>query len=177
VSLFGAPEVKSDHFAPEGTGVPAAPASAGARRIIDKCEEVWEANRADCNRFVKAVADGVGIQEIPANATADAILTFLNGNAGWVKLAAGDDQNAKAAADEGKFVIGGLSSGELNDSNGHVVVVVSGPFDPAHNRYPSAYWGKLNGVGSRNKTINYAFLPPQRDCVRYFVRALPQPPT
>lgn len=172
-AIFGKPEAKADHFAEGAVKAPSAALNPDSQRIIAKCEEVFEANQSDCNKFVKAVAQGLGIQEIPADADADAILNFLKDASGWSKLTPGDDGAAKAAADQGQFVIGGLASGDLREDHGHVVVVVAGPLDPAHHRYPSAYWGKLGGVGARDKTINYAFKAPQRDNVRYFKRALP----
>ena len=39
--------------------------------------------------------------------------------------------------------------------HGHVVVVVSGPL--AHKVYPTAYWGRLGGVGRKDTTVNYAW--------------------
>jgi len=144
-----------------------------ASRIVKECENHWEPNKSDCNHFVKAVAAALNVPELPADADANTLITFLSSSPVWKKLTEGDDRAAKQAADGGKFVIGGLLGGDLGEANGHVVVVVTGNFDPGHGRYPHAYWGQLGGVGEKNKTINYAFKNPARDRVRYFVRDLP----
>jgi hypothetical protein len=174
ISLFGKPPRGKDSVSgDEASGHVETVTNEQAKRIIAQCEKDWEANKSDCNSFVKAVAADLQIRDIPAAADADGIVNFLQGSAEWRKLTAGDDAAAKQAADAGKFVIGGLTSAELGDAHGHVVVTVSGPFDPGHGRYPRAYWGQLGGVGNKNTTINFAFRRPFCDRVRYFVKDLP----
>jgi hypothetical protein len=140
--------------------------SDAANRTIAKCEEVWDANKADCDAFAKAVAGAFGVTlNGQANDIVDQIQT-----AGWTRLA--DGSAAKAAADSGMLVIGGLKGSAMTpaEAHGHVVVVVSGPI--ASGKYPSAYWGKLNGVGRRNTTVNYAWKAADRDNVIYASRAV-----
>jgi hypothetical protein len=83
----------------------------------------------------------------------------------WTRLDNGATACAVAAA--GQLVIAGLKGSEQQEpsAHGHVVVVVSGPL--AHDKYPSAYWGRLGGVGARNKTLNYAWRSGDRDTVTY----------
>lgn len=132
-----------------------------AKNIIDVCEDEWPANKDDCGGFVKDVAAALGIS---LSGQANDIVDQIAGP-GWNKLT--DGQAAKQAADEGKFVIGGLkgSDQQTPSAHGHVVVVVSGPL--AKDQYPTAYWGKLGGTGERAKTINWAWKAIDRDKVLY----------
>lgn len=132
-----------------------------AQRIINVCEQEWPSNKDDCNNFVRAVASTLGVSmEGDANKIVDTIR-----GPGWELLSNGND--AKQAADAGKFVVAGLKGGEQETPSvhGHVVVVVSGPLGNGH--YPTAYWGKLGGVGEKFKTINYAWRAGDRDKVTY----------
>ena len=56
--------------------------------------------------------------------------------------------------------------------HGHVVVVVDGLLN--RNAYPSAYWGRLGGEGFKDKTINYAWRPEDRDRVSYAAHDIPE---
>jgi hypothetical protein len=59
-----------------------------------------------------------------------------------------------AGGGAGKLVLAGLRGDEQfeHSNSGHVVVVVDGLL--AHDRYPSAYWGRLGGGGARFETVN-----------------------
>lgn len=140
-------------------------AAADPQSIISACETEWDAFKSDCSGFVKAVAVDVGIG---LSGQADDIVDQIQSN-GWKILV--DGIAAKAQADAGLFVVGGLKGKDLDppEAHGHVVVVVSGPM--AFGKYPSAYWGKLNGVGAKNQTLNYAFRASVRDNVIYGSRA------
>ena len=132
-----------------------------AKKIIDVCEDEWPANKGDCSGFVKDVAAALGVS---LSGQANDIVDQIAGP-GWTKL--NDGKAAKQAADEGKFVIGGLkgSDQQTPSAHGHVVVVVSGPL--AKDQYPTAYWGTLGGTGERAKTTNWAWKAIDRDSVRY----------
>lgn len=132
-----------------------------AKKIIDVCEDEWPANKSDCSGFVKDVAAALGVS---LSGQANDIVDQIAGP-GWTKL--NDGKAAKQAADEGKFVIGGLkgSDQQTPSAHGHIVVVVSGPL--AKDQYPTAYWGTLGGTGERAKTINWAWKAIDRDSVRY----------
>jgi hypothetical protein len=132
--------------------------------IIRFCEKEWPANKANCSGFVKAVAADLGLQ---LTGLADDIVDQIT-DPSWTALA--DGVEAKAKADAGWFVIGGLKVGDQQqpEIHGHVVVVVAGPL--AHGLYPTGYWGRLNGVGEKNKTINFAWNQSDRDKVKYAAR-------
>jgi hypothetical protein len=135
--------------------------------IIDECESQFEKYKSDCSGFAKAVAAAFGIK---LTGLADEIVNEIQQN-DWVKLGK-DGAAAKAKADAGWFVVGGLLSSDNvpPQKHGHVVVVVSGPL--AQNKYPTAYWGRLDGVGEKNKTINWAWNSESRDKVIYAARQI-----
>ncbi|HEV2334663.1 MAG TPA: hypothetical protein VGS13_04130 [Stellaceae bacterium] len=133
-----------------------------AARIKAVCEACFDANEDDCSKFARAVAAGLGVS---LAGSANNIVDTIEGVPGWVAL---DDGVAAAdAAENGKFVLGGLrGSDQANPSeHGHVVVVVGPPL--AHGAYPSAYWGRLGGGGQRNQTVNFAWNAEDRDSVSY----------
>ncbi len=138
---------------------------ANAQRIINACEAAFEANKDDCNKFVKAVAAKFDIQ-ITGNA--NAITDAIQG-AGWTQLADGAAAAAKAA--DGHLVIGGLKGADqaTPSDHGHVVVVVKG--DLEHDKYPKAYWGRLGGTGSKNEGVNWAWRKTDRDNIKYGAKA------
>lgn len=144
-----------------------------AQLIIDHCFADWDANKSDCNAFVKAVYGDLDV-DLPPGADANGIVNFLTASSDWTQLAKGDGQQAKDHADAGRFVIGGMKGSELNppQAHGHVLIVMSGPLDPTHNQYPRASWGKLNSVGKKDSFVNYAFNSTDRDSVRYFSRQI-----
>lgn len=135
-----------------------------AQEIIDECEAKFEANKSDCSAFVKAVATKFSVN---LTGQADSIVDQIRG-AGWTQLAH-DGVKAKDKADNGWLVIAGLKSSDNvpPQTNGHVAIVVSGELDATHKKYPTGYWGKLGGVGEKNKTINYAWNTQSRDKVFY----------
>ncbi|MEW8072771.1 MAG: hypothetical protein AB2758_17720 [Candidatus Thiodiazotropha endolucinida] len=137
-----------------------------ASEIIAQCETVWDANKSDCNAFVKEVCSHY---QVSLTGQADNIVDQIQGP-GWTKLS--DGVAAKRAADQGQLVVCGLKGESLTppEGNGHVAVVVSGGL--AHGKYPTAYWGKLNGVGRKNTTLNYSFKKVDRDKVIYGARTV-----
>jgi hypothetical protein len=145
------------------------------QRIIDVCEANWEAHKSDCSGFVKAVCGALGVGTFAAGDNADVIVDKLRAATDWAALAAGDGTTAKAQADAGLLVIAGLKGADQAqpDPHGHVVVVVSGPLDSTHGKYPTAYWGRLGGVGAQAQTINWAWRAEDRDRVGYFAKSLP----
>lgn len=126
------------------------------------CEEFWPKDKSDCSLFVRDVADAMGAT---LTGNADTIVNTIRKK--WRKLPNG--VAARVAAEAGTLVIAGLRGDEQADpsEHGHVVVVVSGALD--HGKYPHAYWGRLGGVGERDKTLNYAWRAVDRDKVTYAV--------
>ncbi len=136
-----------------------------AQKVIDACQNDWEANKADCSGFVKAVCANLGVA-MSAGMADDIVAWFRNETNGWEQLTDGagnmapKEALAKDRADAGQLVLCGLTSAELGQAHGHVSVVVSGPLVFSHlnnNSYPTAYWGKLGGTGGENQGLNYSF--------------------
>jgi hypothetical protein len=144
------------------------------QQIITACQASWDANKSNCSGFVKAVCSALQVTAFDADDNADSIVDKLRAGGGWTALGVGNGPAAKAQADAGVLVIAGLKGSEQvqPDANGHVVVVVTGPLDAAHGKYPTAYWGRLGGVGAENQGINFAWRAGDRDNVDYFAMAL-----
>ena len=148
-----------------------------AQRIIKICEANWDAHKSDCSGFVKAVAAELEVSTFLPGDNANVIVDKLHAATDWAALSPGDGLAAKAQADAGLLVVGGLKgSDQVNpDLHGHVVVVIAGPLDSIHGKYPTAYWGQLNGVGAKAETINWAWRAGDRENVRYFAKLLGSP--
>jgi hypothetical protein len=142
-----------------------------AGHIIEVCEANWDAHQSDCSGFVKAVATVLQVTTFAAGDDANAIVDKLRTASDWTALGGGDGPAAKAQADAGMLVIAGLKGSDQvqPDTHGHVVVVVTGPLDQ---EYPTAYWGRLGGVGAKAQTVNWAWRAGDRDHVSYFAKAL-----
>ena len=135
-----------------------------ADEIKQACETAWDANKSDCSGFVRAVATKLGLA---LDGNADAIVDRIRHPAsGWSN---GGPLFAQRQAELGQLVIGGLRGADQvhPDAHGHVVVVVAGPLDPQHGKYPHAYWGRLGSVGMKDATINLAWREVDRDNVVY----------
>ena len=133
--------------------------TATAEEIISACESDWEAHKDDCSGFVKAVAAHF---QIPLKGMANDIVNAIS-MPPWSRLA--DGVEAAKSATAGRFVVAGLKGGDQARpaEHGHVVVVVRGEL--AHEKYPTAYWGRLGSVGSKAETINFAWNQQDRDKV------------
>jgi hypothetical protein len=151
---------------PDADALPTAPPN--VTRIKAACEGEWPANKSDCSGFVKDVAAELGIT---LTGDADDIVDEIQ-KAGWRHLGSGSE--AKAAADNGEFVIAGLKSSDHDPQrdHGHVAVVVNGPLDPVHGKYPTAYWGLLGSIGEKAKNLNWAWRKSDRDRVFYAARSI-----
>jgi hypothetical protein len=148
-----------------------------ANQIIEVCEANWDAHKSDCSGFVKAVVAALGLSTFVPSDDANTIVSKLSTATDWAAITPGDGLEAKAQADAGLLVIAGLKgSDQVNqEPHGHVVVVVTGPLDSGHSKYPTAYWGKLGGVGAKAETINWAWRAVDRDNVSYFAKSLDTP--
>jgi hypothetical protein len=135
--------------------VPISSGKIGKKDIKATCEKHWEAHKADCSGFVKAVATDLNVTLTgQANDIVDQIQ-----KSPWKVLKDGKEADSEARA--GKFVVAGLK----DDPNGHVVIIVPGEL--AHEKYPTGYWGHLGSVGYKNTTINYSWNSAERDKVIY----------
>jgi hypothetical protein len=138
-----------------------------ADKIKDTCERLLPADAGDCSGFAKAVCAEFGVT-LTGNAN-DIVDQLLTSN-GWTELGsdAGAGKKAADAAAQGLLVIGARK--ELG--HGHVVVVVQGA--PHLEKYPHAYWGKLNDPDNAgyDKTVNWAWNSASRDSVTYASHAV-----
>lgn len=93
--------------------------------ILAECAIAFSANSDDCNKYVKAVAGPFFDPDIftGPGMNADAIMRQLRSSADWAALGRAHDK-AIAEAKRGKFVLAGMTSEELNSTNGHLAVVV-----------------------------------------------------
>jgi len=131
-------------------------------RVRDAYKNGFEAHKDDCSGFVRAVAGALGIQ---LAGLADDIVGTIRAGRDWTAVA--DGVSAAQAADAGKLVLAGLKGAEQThpDPNGHMVVIVSDAL--AHDKYPSAYWGKLHAIGEKDKTLNWAWTEQDRGRISY----------
>ena len=126
-----------------------------ANKVEDACIKHWEDFKSDCSGFIKAVAKELGVTlDGNANAIVDTIQKTP-----WTILKNGEEAKNKAMA--GKLVIAGLKA----SGHGHVAIITLGSL--AHDKYPTGYWGKLNGVGKKSTTINWSWNKTDRDKVIY----------
>jgi hypothetical protein len=134
----------------------------GDATIRAACEAEWQAHKSDCSGFVCAVGARL---DVVVEGDANQITAALAAGDVWNQLA--DGVAAAAAAQDGKFVVGGLAGAAqaVPNAHGHVVVVVDGPLN--RGKYPTAYWGKLGGAGAKHQTINWAWTAADRDNVIY----------
>jgi hypothetical protein len=140
--------------------------------IIQACRQLRNApsNASQCNSFVIAVAENFGVR---LSGTADQIIAQITESPDWTQHG-NDGKAASTAAENGALVVGGMTSQDLGEAHGHVVVIVNGK--PAQEKYPVAYWGSLNARirpdGALGKTINFSFSVKDRDSVVYASRAV-----
>lgn len=124
-------------------------------------EQEWEARKSDCSGFVRAVAHDAGI---PLNGLANHLVDEWNIDPTWIKLGH-DYLRASEMAAHGYLVV----AGKKEEGHGHVVIVVpSRPHGVA-----MGYWGRLGGVGFRNKGLNFARRHADLATVEYFARSAP----
>jgi hypothetical protein len=140
-------------------------APAALSLVEQACTDLFEANKDDCAKFAKAIASRFRIK---LTGQADDIFSQIQ-QAPWAPVPGNDLEAAASAArfaTQGYLVMGALRSGDLGESHGHVVVVVSGPL--VGGRYPLAYWGSIEqGNEGAHRGVNYAFRHPSCDRVRY----------
>lgn len=136
-------------------------------RVRNACEANFDAHSGDCSGFVRTVAAALGVE---LQGQANDIVNAICSGGDWTALA--DGPSAAQAAGTGKLVIAGLKGAEQAnpDLNGHTVVVVVGTL--ARDKYPSAYWGKLHGIGKKDKTLNWAWTEQDRDRISYAANTL-----
>lgn len=132
-----------------------------ADRIIEVCEDKWDAWKNDCSGFVKAVANELNVV---LTGNANGLVDFMESSGAWLSLGT-DKKKAALLASQGYFVIAGLKA----SGHGHVAVIVSAPLGNAN---PTGYWGRYGSVGRKNKTINWSWSSADLPNVKYFAKQL-----
>ncbi len=128
--------------------------------ILAECALAFSANSDDCNKYVKAVAGPFFDPDLfmGPGMNADAIVGQLRASADWTALGT-DHTQAIAKAKAGKFVIAGMTSAELNSTNGHLAVVVGDDGKPSGSvLVPICYAGSLNAAARvQRKRVSETF--------------------
>jgi predicted nucleic acid-binding Zn ribbon protein len=121
-----------------------------AQAIINACDSELPTYRDDCHKFLYHIDVDLGFSDFAETDQADDQIAKLIMAAQqaqtWYKLIDGNHADAKQHAALGHFVVGGLTSDELGQSNGHVVVVVK--HDSGSDPYPWGYWGSISNDAS-----------------------------
>jgi hypothetical protein len=136
--------------------------------VVEACQQFWDPDHTDCSRFARDVAGALGVTLTGnANDIADIVAGGLDD---WETLDSAAAAAARATA--GDLVLAALRGDAQTTPSvhGHVVVVVPGPLN--RGLYPTAWWGSDGGVPYQNTTLNYAWVPGDRDRVHYAARAL-----
>jgi hypothetical protein len=151
--------------------------------IFQVCQEEQRSPGYDCAQYVRAVLLRLGIheaRELPGDVTADELLAWLRSTPLWRRMPRGDDRTAQQKAAQGAIVIAALSSEEIHRPYGELAVIVAGPLDIAHDRFPLAFWSRLAGDAQPPDHIHLAFAPPSPgrpnhlERIEYFARAIPR---
>lgn len=128
--------------------------------ILAECALAFSTNSDDCNKYVKAVAGPFFDPDLftGPGMNADAIMGQLRASADWTALGT-DHTQAIAAAKAGKFVIAGMTSAELNSTNGHLAVVVGDDGQLSGSvLVPICYAGSLNAAARvQRKRVSETF--------------------
>lgn len=114
--------------------------------ILAECALAFGGNSEDCNKYVKAVSGPFFDPDLftGPGMNADAIVALLRTSADWTSLGTSHDR-AIANAKAGQFVVAGMTSAELQSTNGHLAVVVGDDGQMSGTvRVPNCYAGSLN---------------------------------
>lgn len=130
--------------------------------IVEIAESKWDAHKNDCSGFVRAVALAVGV---PMTGLANAMVDNWNADPSWTKLG-NDPAKAGQLAAQGYLVV----AGKKEAGHGHVVVIVPGE---GQHKTAMGYWGRLGGVGAKNKGLNFAWKRAELADVEYFAKPVP----
>lgn len=114
--------------------------------ILAECALAFAGNSEDCNKYVKAVSGPFFDPDLftGPGMNADAIVALLRTSVDWTSLGTSHDK-AIANAKAGQFVVAGMTSAELQSTNGHLAVVVGDDGQISGTvRVPICYAGSLN---------------------------------
>lgn len=151
----GSKASESELYRPVGTG-PCIPTNQMARQILQTCEDVYEANKNDCNQFVKAASNPY-FGDIFNGLDADGIIAKLSDSASrWSRT--NSITECIKQAQSGNFVIAGMTSAELGAGHGHLAVVVACPPQLSDNtKVPLGYAGSIGGGAIKGERLTGTF--------------------
>lgn len=126
--------------------VPCVPDNQVANQILQSCESQFAANNTDCNHFLKAALLPFLALGYFDGLDADGIVGKLRtAEARWTNTRSISD--AITGAKGGNIVVAGMTSAALNDTHGHVAVLVGCDGQPSGDTIvPVGYAGALNPV-------------------------------
>jgi hypothetical protein len=129
-------------------GLPCTPANETAKKIMQNCDDVFEKEQFDCNKFMKAAASPF-FGDIFKGLDADGIIALLGKeSSGWTMTTVRDTCVAKAQA--GHFVIAGMTAADLGQNNGHLAVVIACPQEASGTTtVPIGYAGSIGAASAR----------------------------
>jgi hypothetical protein len=128
---------------------PCTPANDVAKAIIESCDENFDANQGDCNKFLKAALADFLAGNYFENLDADQIVGKLKSAAEkWTTSRSIATVIAQAKA--GSVVVAGMTSKTLGQSHGHVAVVIGCDGQQSGAKtVPLGYAGSLDNPGAR----------------------------
>lgn len=128
--------------------------------ILAECALAFGDNSEDCNKYVKAVSAPFFDPDLftGPNMNADSIVATLRASSEWTNLGTSHDEAIKKAK-MGQFVIAGMTSTELQSTNGHLAVVVGDDGQMSGTvRVPICYAGSLNAAARvQRKKVSETF--------------------
>ncbi len=151
--------------------------NATADKILAQCAAEWPTSNTDCNQFLKVVAKYFFEPDLftGAGMNADKIVGEMRTQAVWTKLGT-THTSAISHAKAGKFVVAGMTSTEIGDTNGHLAVVIG---DDGQNSgtvlVPICYAGSLRAGGRvARKRVSETFNAndARESRISYFSRAV-----
>jgi hypothetical protein len=114
----------------------------------------------DCAKSVATAAEMYGIHDLPPK-NANNQIAYMREN--WRKVSADE---AIQLANQGIFVVAGMTGKELKDTHGHLAVVApGGGIKKGNHEYPALIGGALNPKASSVKSMNHT--PDGRISVRW----------
>jgi hypothetical protein len=149
------------------------------RNIEDACARklLVDDNEHNCSGFVRAVADDqmLFIPGLSGNADSQVEFMELIGSIPRLFYFIGAGRSAEldavSNASRGNFVIGGMTSGQLQKnrktpvSHGHVAIIANGWGDSG---WPLAWWGQKGGSPGKRESLSKCFRAADRELIKYF---------
>ncbi len=131
------------------------------KKIIDVAEVEFDDNSNACNKFLVAVAKGLGVH-LPEGRFANDLFDHMSASSEWLLLGKGHQAMSKAVehALNGGFVVAATKE----NPNGHVAIIVGVTDDGT----PIAYWGMLGGVGQKKGQLSYSWARSKFPNISYF---------